>query len=362
MKEEICVSIIVPVFNGEKYINKCTSVINHQTFDKNFEVIMVDDGSTDKSFELIKKTSLRNLKYYQNKENSGVSFTRNVGIEKSRGEYIYFMDVDDDIDPNAIKILYDEAKKYDYDFVFSDYKRVVNQKNERINTFIYEDNKTFDKKKILEYMKHEISNPSSGHLGLFGCNGRLIRKSILDKNSINFEIKLRYFEDKVFCWDLFKYINSAKYMRKQLYSYNVFPNLPSAVTRSISHGFKSEYFKLVANKIRASFETFKVKTSQLENLVNQSLIFYIITLLVSFSRSMELGKVDAQFGKKVRRKIIDEILIDPEIIQAAKKYKPSKKESKLIPFAISIRSRFFLELACIKRAKEVVRLRLKGEQ
>ena len=45
-------------------------------------------------------------------------------------------------------------------------------------------------------------------------------------------------------------------MRKQLYSYNVFPNLPSAVTRSISHGFKSEYFKLVANKIRASFETF----------------------------------------------------------------------------------------------------------
>ena len=76
---------------------------------------------------------------------------------------------------------------------------------------------------------------------------------------------------------------------------------------------------------------------------------------------MELGKVDAQFGKKVRRKIIDEILIDPEIIQAAKKYKPSKKESKLIPFAISIRSRF-LELACIKRAKEVVRLRLKGKQ
>ena len=55
MKEQICVSIIVPVFNGEKYINKCTSIINHQTFDKNFEVIMVDDGSTDKSFELIKK-------------------------------------------------------------------------------------------------------------------------------------------------------------------------------------------------------------------------------------------------------------------------------------------------------------------
>ena len=93
----------MPVFNGEKYINKCTSVINHQTFYKNFEVIMVDDGSKDKSFELIKKTSLINLKYYQNKENSGVSFTRNVGIEKSRGEYIYFMDVDDDIDPNASK-------------------------------------------------------------------------------------------------------------------------------------------------------------------------------------------------------------------------------------------------------------------
>ena len=91
---------------------------------------------------------------------------------------------------------------------------------------------------------------------LFGCNGRLIRKSILDKNRINFEIKLRYFEDKVFCWDLFKYINSAKYVQKQLYSYNVFPNLPSAVTRSISHDLK-EYFKLVANKIRAILKLLK---------------------------------------------------------------------------------------------------------
>lgn len=362
MTEEICVSVIVPVFNGDQFVKKCSDIISQQTFKKNFEVIMIDDGSTDSSLDEIKKIKIPNFKFFVNKENSGVSVARNVGIEKSKGEYIYFMDVDDTIEQDSITILYDVAKKYDCDFVFSDYKRIVNLQNERANTFIYKDDKIFDKNELFEYMKREISNPSSGHLGLFGCNGRLIRKSILEKNNILFEKKLRYFEDKLFCWDLFKNVSSVRYLRKQLYSYNVFPNMPTAVTRSISYGFKSEYFKLVANKIKSSFEAFKVSTNQLEILVNQSLIFYVITLLVSYSRSMELGKVDSKLGKKVRRKIIDEILNDTEIVNAAKKYKPSKKESKLIPLAISFRSRFFLEIACAKRAKEVVRLRLSGKQ
>lgn len=363
MSEEISVSVVVPVFNGFNFIKSCSEILSQQTFNKKkCEVIMIDDGSTDTSLEEIKKIKLPNFKFFRNKENAGVSVARNIGIEKSIGEYIYFMDVDDTIDKDAITILYSVAKKYDCDYVFSDYKRISNFQNERANTFIYEHDKIFDKNKLFQYMKKEIYNPSGGHLGLFGCNGRLIKKSILKKNNIFFEKKLRYFEDKLFSWDLFKYINSARYIRNQLYSYNVRLNEVSSVTTSITNDFKVEYFKLVANKIKSSFEFFKVKDSHLEELVNQSLIFYIITLLVSYSRSLEQEKVDYELGKKARRKIINEILNDSEIVNAAKKYRPSSNESKLIPFAISLRSRFLLELSCTLRAKEVVKLRQSGKQ
>ena len=362
MFDRIAVSIIIPVYNAKSYIKNCLDILLKQNFKEKFEIIMVDDASTDNSFEIIQSFKISNLKLIKLIKNSGQSVARNKGLEKAEGEYVYFMDVDDEIDKDSLKILYALAKENNIDLIFSDFKRIVNNRNQRKYTYNYEENKIFNRNDLLENMQKEIHNPSLGHLGLFGCNGRLIKNSIIKKNKIKFIEELRYFEDKTFGWDLFGKIKSAQYIRKQLYSYYVYPNVSSAVSKSISLGFKVNYFKLVAKSIRNGFLDFKLSNDKIEKLVDQGLIFYIITLLVSYSRSLVLGKIKDGNGKKIRRHLIKEILKDDEIVKAAKTYSPSPQESKWIPRAIAFKSRFFLELACDLRAKEVVKKRSAGKE
>jgi glycosyltransferase involved in cell wall biosynthesis len=362
MSNNITLSIIVPVYNGEDHIDNCLKNILNQDFDETIEIIMVDDGSTDNSFNIIQNFKITNLKLFRLIKNRGASAARNKGLDLSSGEYVYFMDVDDSIDKDALKNLYLMAKKNDSDFVFSDFKRIIDSKNQRDKTFNYDNDKIFDKSELLQHMQKEINDPSLGHLGLFGCNGRLIKRSVIENGKIRFVEELRFLEDKTFCWDLFGKINNAVYIRRQLYSYYVYPDVQTAITKSINHGFEIAYFELITKKIENSFKSFGLTTNKIEWLVDQGLIFYIITLLVSYSRSMVLGKVPKEEGKKFRGKIIDDVLQNKNIRKAVKNYKISKKESQWIPKAINFGFRFFLELACDHRAKEVVKRRNTGQE
>ena len=362
MSENIAVSIVVPVYNAKIHIKNCIKNLLDQNFKELVEIIMVDDASSDESFDLIKKFKIPNLRLFKLDKNSGASVARNKGIAESKGEYIYLMDVDDSIDENALKNLYSKAKQDNCDFVFSDFKRILNSKNERDNTYNYDADKRFDRAELLKNMQREINDPSLGHLGLFGCNGRLIKRSIIEINKICFAEKLRFLEDKTFCWDLFGKIKSASYIRKQLYSYHVYPDVPTAITKSINHGFKIEYFELVTERIKKSFQSFGLDSSKIQKLVDQGLIFYIITLLVSYSRSIAMGKVEKKEGKKIRGQIINKILQDKNIKKAIKNYNPSKKESHWIPRAMNFGSRFFLELACDYRARQVINRRGTGQE
>ena len=362
MSKQISVSIIIPVYNAESHIKKCFDALLKQDFKESFEIIMVDDASTDNSVNLIKKHNFTNLSLYRLESNSGASAARNVGLKKAIGEYIYLMDVDDTISVDALKTLYTVAKQNDCDFVFSDFKRILNSENQRNNTYNYTEDMFFEKSDLLENMQKEIKNPSAGHLGLFGCNGRLIKRSVISDNNVLFVEKLRYLEDKTFCWDLFGIINNARYIHKQLYLYHVHPNVPSAVNKSIDHGFEIEYFKFITKRIRNCLQRFGLSSDKIEKLVDQGLIFYIITLLVSYSRSMAMGKVKEKDGTQIRRKLINEIIADPDVRKAIKNYSPSNKESRWIPAAIYLRSRLLLEFACNLRGKQVVKIRNKGKE
>ena len=119
------ISIVIPMYNAEKYIGECLDSILAQTF-KDFEVIVVDDCSTDKSCEIVenylKKRGGSDIKLIRSKVNSGgcPGIPRNIGMRLSRGEYIMFVDSDDAIIENALEELYKKAKKFDADVVHCD--------------------------------------------------------------------------------------------------------------------------------------------------------------------------------------------------------------------------------------------------
>ncbi len=116
------ISIIVPIYNAEKYLNKCIDSLVNQTKEE-LEIILVNDGSTDNSENIIKEYKDKRIKYFKN-ENQGIGKTRNFGIEQATGKYIMFVDSDDYIEKDACEKLYSKAVNNNLDIVICDFFKV----------------------------------------------------------------------------------------------------------------------------------------------------------------------------------------------------------------------------------------------
>lgn len=186
------ISIIIPIYNAGKYLTQCLESIRLQTF-RDFEVLLIDDGSTDNSAEICHQfvqTDTRFLYFY--KENGGVCSARNYGLGKARGEWIHFSDADDTHLINALEIFskffYDES----LDIIMGSYKQT--------NT----DGTDFYEKKTFEI---DLSQADSVNLVLqthiYQYQGylwnKVFRASIIRKNNLHFNEKFHFNEDRLFC-------------------------------------------------------------------------------------------------------------------------------------------------------------------
>lgn len=204
-------SVIVPCYNSERYIRRCVESILKQTY-SSLEVIIVNDGSTDKSEELIKSINDSRIKYiYQ--DNSGVSIARNKGIESSEGDYITFVDSDDTIEPNMYEVLFELIHKYDVDIAHCSYSKVVDGEIKKIG----------NSEKIYNMDRDEaVAKLLSGEL-FVGSNWNKIYKSELFEN-IRFDSKIKINEDVLTNFLLFIKANKSVFIDKCLYNYYAYSN------------------------------------------------------------------------------------------------------------------------------------------
>lgn len=123
--EKPLISVIVPVYKAEPYFDKCISSIANQTY-TNMEIILVDDGSTDGSSELLDEIAGKDIRIkVVHKENGGVSSARNKGLELAHGEYISFVDSDDTLDPDMYETLISTAEQYNAAVAHCSYSRLT---------------------------------------------------------------------------------------------------------------------------------------------------------------------------------------------------------------------------------------------
>ncbi len=184
------VSIIVPVYNTEKYLKKCVESLLSQT-EKDIEIILINDGSTDKSEKIIKSFEDDRIVYIS-KKNSGIGSTRNLGITKAKGKYIMFIDSDDYIAPNCVEKMYNKAINDNCDIVISDYYEDCNGIIKEIRFKSFNNTSLNDNPSILN------------NINLGPCN-KIYKKSIL--KDVKFEESLKY-EDAPFVIKAF--INAKK--------------------------------------------------------------------------------------------------------------------------------------------------------
>ena len=178
------VSVILPVYNVEPYLDEALTSLTSQTLD-DIEIIAVNDGSTDHSEEILKKYQEHypNISYY-NQQNQGQSAARNHALRHATGDYIYFMDSDDKADLNLLQLCYDYAQQTQADFIFFDGEKLMEDGANPIawnyqRTHLLEENKRYDGETLLNLMLDTKKHNCVVWL-LF------IRKAYLDRIGLSF--------------------------------------------------------------------------------------------------------------------------------------------------------------------------------
>lgn len=204
------VSLIIPVYNVEGYLEKALSSVERQTME-NIEVIIVNDGSTDGSCKIIDKFCERNRNFVViNQENKGLSAARNVGLNASEGKYIAFMDSDDYIEPNFIECLYSAAVKNDADIVCCNFNYYFPEKNVKIYMPLTSIPGTFSNTKALKKLILDFG------VHYFAWN-KLCKRSLFFEHNIRFYDM--YFEDIATSPRLFYHADKIVLLGKALYNY-----------------------------------------------------------------------------------------------------------------------------------------------
>lgn len=208
---EALVSVIIPAYNAEAYIENCVNGIIGESF-KDFELIIIDDGSKDKTAEILDRLAAADSRIrVVHKPNGGVSEARNTGIELSKGKYISFVDADDRVTENHLQVLVDTMRDTGADIVAASY--IMEKSLGRTHDFIYAD-KCFDEEQIetglLEIFREMDNAPW----------GKLFRGDIIREHNVRFPKNVPYAEDSYFGVEYFKYIKKAVLSSEVVYYYN----------------------------------------------------------------------------------------------------------------------------------------------
>ena len=235
----IKVSVIIPVFNTEKYINKCLSSLVNQTLD-DIEIICVNDGSTDNSLEIIEKIANNDARIkIINQKHKKQGAARNAGLKIAEGEYIGFVDSDDWIDLNYYEMLYNTAKKYDADIALATNVRIGNGKTKKRLEITEEKTAETLQEKI--DIGNQVKNPCP--------TNKIYRHSMLKDNNIIWPEGV-FCEDKLFTIQAIYYANKIVTVPDVNYYYFRNPN-STVHTKSEKHTLdKNNAKKAVLNFLR----------------------------------------------------------------------------------------------------------------
>ena len=329
------VSIIIPVYNAEKHLRRCVESVLKQDF-QNFELILMNDGSTDSSAEICNEYKEKDVRVkVVHKENTGVSDTRNQAISISKGEYLQFLDSDDWITPDATGILVRMAELYQCEMVIADFYRVIGDRLAHKGN-IHEDG-------ILtreEFAKEMMENPSDFYYGVLW--NKLYRRDIIFDHHIFMNENISWCEDFIFNMEYIRYVENVYVLHVPIYYYVKTPGSLVSQGMSISKTIqmKKTVFKCYKEFYKDIFDEDDYEKIQLQ--VYRFLIDSAGDGAVGpvfFPRSMKLGdeRINVSFSVAVGEGLFFEnyreyILLNRYLESVALKHNISLEDVKLMLF------------------------------
>lgn len=266
-------SIVLPVFNSEKTIKRAIESVLKQKY-KNYELLIINDGSTDNSEFIIKKYEIidKRVKLISIK-NSGVSKARNIGLKSAKGRFILFLDSDDFYDENLLQILIElYNQKINLSGLMFLY-RINNQRKKayRSNRKLTEVQINDDHNFIFNIIKNESINY---------CWNKVFERSIIEENSLKFDTNLSLGEDLIFCLQYYTFIQKFYFLNEALYVYSKNYGKDSLTAR-----FREERVEIrfkILNEIMSFLKIKQVNTKKINSLVNNMLLKDIFAFFMDF--------------------------------------------------------------------------------
>lgn len=306
MNKEL-VSIVVPVYNKEKYIKNCINSIRQQTY-LNVEILIIDDGSKDNSFSIINSLSKIDgrIRVFR-QENLGVSSARNLGISKAKGSYLIFIDADDYVATDYVEHLMRFKK---YDFVISDLK-IIKQENiiKKVETEHGALNITDDINSLFNFRNYPI---------LSVIYTKLYKTNIIKKNNLLFRT-LNYGEDSIFVMEYLSHVQS----NIKLIDYAGYFN--NVAEGTVSHDYNHDVWKQ-AVQIPYYFKLY------FDNNIGWQYLYL---------RSIKLSLLNASRSYKLFKRVVNEIVSSQDTCKLESSLH-ERITDKLIIFLIKRRSKFVL--------------------
>lgn len=331
----IDVSVIIPVYNAEKYINDCIVSLLKQTL-VNCEFIFVNDGSVDSSPEIIATFQEKDSRISLiNQENKGVSAARNAGIAIAKGSYIGFVDADDYVNTDFFEQLLVAAKQSNAQIVVSNFNTELDGTIQNSKP-IFETNKVFSAAEIKQrivpfFVEQDLMNTA--------CN-KLYNKELIQSNKIVFPVGITNGEDGLFNIQAFYKCDAAYFLDYNGYFYR---EVSGSATRNF---MKNDYFKMALEKFELDYSQFGIefKAQNIRLLKSKRLVNNLVSLLhIGLDSNNEMSFKDQ---KKNITNIISNATVQQVITEFWQDLKSNKsKYHQFILYCIKYQSVFGIVLA-----------------
>jgi glycosyltransferase involved in cell wall biosynthesis len=266
VSKEPLISVVVPVYKVEEYLDKCVESIINQTY-KNLEIILVDDGSPDNSPKKCDEWSKKDNRIKViNKKNGGVSSARNTGIDKSKGEWITFVDADDWIETTYVEDMYNISQDFDANYICCGYNKIYSENVESINS-----NGELIELNSRDYLT-ALLNVQNGY-GF--VHMKLINKDIIGK--VRFDEELPVGEDALFNIQLCDNLDKVVIYNKALYNYRINTN---SVVRKYDVNYVDKYTNSMQKMKTYINKKYNDKTIRL-NVFNY-IVYHLMLICVNY--------------------------------------------------------------------------------
>jgi glycosyltransferase EpsH len=251
------ISVIVPVYNAQTYLPECLDSLLSQTLADQMEFILIDDGSTDGSYEILRRYAQKHSRLTViHQANAGVSAARNAGIDRAQGEYVLFVDADDSLPVDACEALFAAAKQHDADITMGGFEVVSNGTREQV-LYSREDYASRDPavlaalaRSVLHFGYFPFRAATTRQIGVYvAVWNKLIRRSLLLQHQMAFPPQMVFGgEDLPFSFELFDCATSVAYVARVTYRYRVNPG-------SLSHRQTTNWFSEKIDELKTMRET-----------------------------------------------------------------------------------------------------------